>query len=179
VIKNVKTDKSEGTIELVGTDLMMKLVSNCQDGPSTCIHMDELNQRVDAANAVLAKDRWRPFPCFIGLKQPDRKEPGCEHFFETKTDFEDARLRVSHRGRLLLDVRKPTWVYRDPSRGCKSTERTELQSEAFDPATGIYVVGLGFWAMVEGCDEPIWDFHPIRLPALRSKPARGRDGGAP
>ena len=178
-IKNVKTDESERTIQIVGFDLMNKLERYCSKGPSTCPYMDQLKKRVAAANAALAEDRWRPFPCAVGIMKSKPDDPECEPFFETEVEFKNHRLIISRQNRVLLNVRKPTWAYRDRSPGCRATERTEIQSAAFDPKTGIFVVGLEFWAMVEGCDEPLWDFHPIRLPALRKKPARGRDAGAP
>jgi hypothetical protein len=179
VIKNVNTDKVESTIDLMNYDLLRKIYIDCKNGLSTCVHLDEVKQRVAAANAVLAQDQWRQIPCFYGAMQPERDGPECEPFYEVEVEFEDARLRVSHEGRQLINARKPTWIYRDPSPSCKPHAMTAIRSRAFDPATGILVVGLHFWATIEGCDEPLWDLHPVRLPALRSKPARGRDRGAP
>jgi hypothetical protein len=180
LIKKVDTDNFDEAIDLMDLDLALKLGRDCRDGPATCIHMDELNRRVAAANAVLAKDRWRPIPCFYGAMQPQRDEPACDRFTEdVEVEFEDGRLRISDRGRQLINARKPTWVYRDPSPSCNFAAMTAVRSRAFDPQTGILVLGLHFWATVEGCSEPRWDVHPIRLPALRSKVSRDRDGGAP
>jgi hypothetical protein len=179
LIKKVDTDKIDEAIDLMDLDLALELGRDCRDGPETCIHMDELKRRVAVANAVLAKDQWRRLPCYVGLMQPEHEGPGCEQFSEAEVNFEDGRLRVSHRGRVLINTGKPTWIYRDPAPACKPNAMTRMESEAFDPETGILVVGLHFWATMEGCNEPRWDFHPIRLPALRSKASRNRDGGAP
>ena len=178
-IKSVKTDESESMIEVISPDLASKLFDDCLNGPSTCIHMDELKERVAAANAVLEKDRWRPFPCIRTESEKERDEPGCEPLFEMSLKFKGARLLVSRRKRQLINARKPTWAYRDPSRECLSQERTKLQSVAFDPETGLLVIGLQFSSMIEGCDVPFWDFHPIRLPVPRKEPPRDCDGGTP
>jgi len=180
IIKDARTDRLVSTIDLVPPDLAFRLLVHCDYTPSTCRHLDEVNQRVDAANTELAKDQWRPFPCFRGMMQPERKEPGCERFFEAEVNFDKtARLRVSHKGRVVLNELKPTWPYRDRSSSCNAAAETDTQSDAFDPETGILVVGLQFWATFEGCSEPLWNFHPVRLPALRGRPALGLDGGAP
>ena len=175
VIKNIRTDKIEQSIELIGWDLYSKLWKKCHHTLSPCIQ--EVEQRVEAANAVLAKERWRRLPCFRGSGRPDRIEGGCEQFLELDATFKDPWLIISQRGRVLLKRSIPAWIYRDPS--CKTNAATDIESIALDPQTGILVVGLQFWGMVEGCTVPRWDFHPIRLPMLRSKATQGRDGGAP
>ena len=175
VIKNIQTDKIEQSVELIGWDLYFKLWNKCHHTLSPCIQ--EVEQRVAAANAVLAKDRWRRLPCFRGSWRLDRIEGGCEQFLELDATFKDPWLIISQRGRVLLKRSIPRWIYRDPS--CKENAATDIESIALDPQTGILVVGLQFWGMVEGCAVPRWDFHPIRLPMLRSKATQGRDGEAP
>jgi hypothetical protein len=183
VFKDVGTDKIEGELDLMDLDLSLMLDRDCRNWPEPCIHMNEVHRRVTAANAVLAKDRWRPIPCFYGAMQPQRDEPACDRFTEdVEVEFENGRLRISDRGRQLINARKPTWVYRDPSPSCNFSAMTAVRSRAFDPQTGTLVLGLHFWSTVEGCSEPRWDVHPIRLPALRtlrSKASRDRDGGPP
>jgi hypothetical protein len=84
VFKNVNTDKIEGTLDLMDLDLSLMLDRDCRNWPEPCIHMDEVNRRVAEANVVLAKDRWRPIPCFYGAMQPERDEPACDRFTEGK-----------------------------------------------------------------------------------------------
>jgi len=179
VIKSVHSDKLERVIDVIDWTLADKLMRHCREGPSACIHLHEVQRRVDAANAVLAGDRWRRFPCFLDLGRwrPNRFEAGCDRFRGLKVRFQDSQLTVSHQGRNLVSLKQPTWAYRGAS--CKEFMRTDIESASFDPETGIYVVGLYFWATVEGCDVPRWDFHPIRLPMLRSKAIHDLDGGTP
>jgi hypothetical protein len=179
VIKKVDKDEVESVIDVMDLDLSLKLDRDCRNWPAPCVHMDEVNRRVAEVNAVLAKGRWRRLPCYSGLMDPDRSEPGCDRIWELDIDFENTRLRVVQRGRLLVDAQKPTWIYRHPRPSCNSAAMTGMESVSFDLETGILVVGLHFWSTVEGCSVPRWDFHPIRVPALRSKPSRDHDGRAP
>jgi hypothetical protein len=177
IIKDVKKDKIEHAVVLIDAELSSKIGWSCVDAWSTCAHRFEVERRVEAANAVLARDRWRRLPCFNGTWRPDRIEGGCEQFSGLDVRFEDPRLVISHQGRVLLDRRVPSWIYRDSS--CKQAASTDIESFALDPETGILVVGLQFWSQVEGCAVPRWDFHPISMPILRRKAPRDRDGGAP
>lgn len=179
VIKKVKTDKIEQIIALVDAEFSSKLATRCRDGLSSCIHKDEVEQRLQAANAVLSRHRWRAFPCYRKLRTGGltRFGSGCEEFRDLTADYQDTWLLVSHRARVVLNERRPTWAYRGES--CKRYMTTDTESIAYDPETGVFVVGIGFSPGVEGCDTPIWDFHPIRVPMLGRGILLGRDGGVP
>jgi hypothetical protein len=117
VIKNVKTDNIVKIIDLIDPELSSKIGWTCPDTWSTCNQKPEVKRRIQAANAVLANDRWRPFPCYFGVWAPERVEAGCEPAFsQFDIDFENARLRIAHQGRVLVNARKPAWPYRDPLR---------------------------------------------------------------
>jgi hypothetical protein len=176
IIKDVKSDRIEQVIDIIDAELSSKIGWTCPADWSTCIQRQEVERRINAANAVLAQDTWRRLPCYRGGFRPDRIETGCEKFLQLDVRFQDPRLIVSWRGRVLFSRSVPTWIYRDAS--CKSAANTDIESYALDPKTGTLVVGLQFWATFEGCSVPRWDVHAIQLPALRRE-AQDHDGGAP
>jgi hypothetical protein len=179
VLKMRKTDKVERIIPLVDLELASKLATSCREGPSSCIYKDEVDQRIRAANALLDRYRWRALPCYRELRTDGetRFGPGCDRFRDLAVLYEDPWLLISLHGRVLLNQRRPTWGYRGQS--CKKYMDTCAESIAFDPETGVFIVGIFFWATIEGCDVPLWDFHPIRVPMLEEKTLPGLDGGAP
>jgi hypothetical protein len=179
VIKKIKTDKTERIIDLIDLELSSKLATSCGTGPSTCIHKDEVEERLQDANAELSKHSWRAFPCYRTLRIDglSRVEPGCERFRDLRVLFQDPWLLVSLHGRVLLNQRRRAWAYRGQS--CKKYMETSVESFAFDPETGVFVVGISSSASSEGCDVPLWDIHPIRVPKLVKELLPDRDGGAP
>jgi hypothetical protein len=183
LIKSVNADKVEHMLPLVDMELSAKLGAECPEMESACEPRRELERRVEAANGVLAQDRWRRFPYLTTTRQGDYIDPAVEWFDDVEVEFKDARLRVAYQGRTLISERKPAWayrgVYRGPSRECMRYGQAAVETVAFDPETGILLLGLKYWAPFEGCAEPRWDFHPIRLPTLRRKAVPGRDGGPP
>ena len=179
VIKDISTNKSAPKIDLISPDLSSKLEFSCRNNLSMCIA--EVEASIDVANDMLARHQWRRFPCFLtpGSSRPERTEPGCEYFSELDFEFDDPRLLVSHRGRHILTRAMPAWSpTQNPS--CKREIDSYVESVAFDPATGVLVVGLRFVGTEGGgCPAPAWDYHPIRLPMLRGQATHDRDGGAP
>ena len=103
--------------------------------------------------------------------------PGCERFRDITVRFEDTWLLVSLHGRVLLNQQRHAWAYRGQS--CKKNMETGVESFAFDPETSVFVVGISSSATHEGCDVPIWDIHPIRVPKLEKELLPAPDGGAP
>jgi hypothetical protein len=181
VIKELKTDKVEQKIDLIAPSLSWKFRTKCRDSLSPCV--PDVLQHVQAANAVLDNDRWRPFPCISVLEweRPERMGPGCEVLSELTIEFQDPQLIISRRGRPLVARSMPAWspAYHHPA--CKGTIDSRVESVALDPETGLFIIGLSFVG-AEGdmeCATPIWDFHPIRLPMFRLEAFKKRDRGAP
>jgi hypothetical protein len=181
-IKDLKQDKLEEEIEIIGIGLSFKLGYDCEQDISACV--PELQGRVDAANALLANDPWRPFPCILIYHsgRPERMGPGCELLAELDVDYKDPQLIISRGGRPVVNRSMPTWspTYRKPK--CKGLIDIYVESVAFDPETGLFVIALKFVGIghTRGeCAEPRWDFHPIRLPMFRREAHRARDGGTP
>jgi hypothetical protein len=180
VVKDLNTEEIRQTFDLIDPDLSLKLVSpyHCRNNLSACI--PEILQRVQAANAMLAKDQWRPFPCISS--RPERMGPGCELLSELHFELQGPRLIISRGERRIVTRFMPQWspAYHKP--GCKGLIDIHLESVAFDPETGLFVISLGFVSIGEGggeCAAPRWDFHPIRLPMFRREALQKRDGGAP
>jgi hypothetical protein len=179
VIKKIQDDKVERVIDLVDLELASKLEASCDNGLSSCIYKDQVEQRLRTANAALSRYSWRAFPCYRKQRTGGltRFEPGCERFRDLTVRFKDPWLLVSLHGRTLLNQQRHAWAYRGQS--CKKYMETSVESFAFDPETSIFVVGVSFSAPLEGCDVPIWELHPIRAPQLAKDLLPERDGGAP
>jgi hypothetical protein len=75
----------------------------------------------------------------------------------------------------------PSWSPTRHHPACKGTIESYVESVAFDPETGLFIIGLSFEGAEGGgeCRTPLWDFHPIRLPMFRREALQKRDGGAP
>lgn len=177
VIKDLENDEVEETIDLIDPVLSSWLIQHCREDVSPCVvHVE---RRVQAANAAVETERWRPFPCFSvrGSERRERMGPGCDILEELRFEYKDPRLIISRGGRPVVTRTLPRWSpkYRKPK--CNGiTIDTYVESVAFDPATGLFVISLRFVGP-EGnfeCPTPRWDFHPIRLPMYRRE-----DGGAP
>jgi hypothetical protein len=181
VIKDLKNDEVQQKIDLIDPDLSLKLGSKCRQSLAACI--PDVEQRVQAANALLAKDKWRPFPCISSRSwpRPERTGPGCEVLSELRIEFQDPDLIISRGEHRIVTRTMPTWskTHRHPS--CKGSIDSYVESVAFDPETGLFVITLRFVGAEGGgeCRTPVWDFHPIRLPMFRREALQKRDGGAP
>ena len=183
LIKNTEDEAVRQEMALIDSEMSVKLGSphHCLENQSVCI--PDVERLVDAANAVLAQDRWRPFPCIDNhSSRPDRMDPGCEILEELRFEYKDPRLIISRDGRPVVTRTLARWSpkYRKPK--CKGvTIDTYVASVAFDPGTGLFVISLRFVGP-EGnfeCPTPRWDFHPIRLPMFRRAAQQRDDGGTP
>lgn len=181
-IKDLEADRTEQVLDVIDPALSGRLNSteNCVGNLAPCIA--EAQRMAEAVNAVLAQDRWHPFPCIYinHSSRPDRMDPGCELLEELRFEYKDPRLIISREGRPVVTRMLPSWSpkYRKPK--CTGvTIDTYVESVAFDPGTGLFVISLRFVGP-EGnfeCPTPRWDFHPIRLPMFRRGAGR-EDGGA-
>jgi hypothetical protein len=179
-IKRVGTDETVHLIDLFGPDLISMLSRDCRDRGSlvpSCPHLPELEQRAEAANAVLAKYEWRRFPCYhdTGPSGPEHFEPGCDRFRDATVTYETPSLHVSLPGRVLLDQERSTWGR--PRTRCSVTAWGA--SMAFDPKTGIFLVLVSFSADGCACPASPSEFHPIRMPSLRDDSFRHGGRSAP
>jgi hypothetical protein len=108
--------------------------------------------------------------------------PGCEALAQLRFEFQDPRLVVSRDGHPTVTRTLPSWspTYGKPR--CKGLVDTYVESVAFDPDSGLFVIALSFVGIGHGggdCAEPRGDFHPIRLPMFRREALQGRDAGVP
>lgn len=178
-IKKVSIDRTVRLIDLNGDDTIRKLEVDCHGRLLGCVYVRELEEIAEAANAVLAENRWRVFPCYrdLGPTGPERLEAGCEKFRDVEVNYEKHHLRVTYHGHTLVNKSRPSWAYQ--GRLCKDSWEAVGMPMAFDPETGLLVVWIRAFAGSEVCDVPPDDFHAIRVPALRGEPLPDQDGGAP
>jgi hypothetical protein len=129
-----------------------------------------VRSRLVEARAALPWQKWSPLEGGA-LPAPDFASDAC---FESKsppprrTDFsgwtvsyEEPRLQIERQGKLLVDIRRPTW--RAFNKICDTFNSTWLQSLYMDKSQRVMLVGLGHCG-ADACPEPPQQFHAVPLP---------------